>query len=423
MAASPCGPLALGFDLDHTLVRYKLPALYALIHRCLAAYLVDVAGYPLRDEFSQFDASFGAKGIVLDLETGDFLKLDVDGRICRARHGTRAASWLSAQTIAEKYGRGPWKHAASVSTGARGPFFPFTTYFDIPAAFLCGRLVDYCDDKAAAASSAGASASPGSDAGAGVPTVARYDFMFDVFKAFDHVFSPEALALNRGGYFSELRARTDHYVYSSSSGADASGDGNVSEWLKAQRRAGHLLFLVTNSQVNYSELLMKHAFGEDWRGLFDVVVFYASKKRSGRGFFCPAEAAHNFPFHESAPFAGDVMAADANALGSVVPDAAGLRWRAGAKGPGYIGGNCHVLGQLLVEKAAEIRASRGSPGPSADAGGDDKREDAAPGSMQILYFGDHILGDVLAASAYSSGGPCAWKPVAVIEEVRNMLWR
>ena len=50
------------------------------------------------------------------------------------------------------------------------------------------------------------------------------------------------------------------------------------------------LALITNSHVDYSELLMRFAFGPDWRRLFDLVVFNAGK---GHGFVHPLAAGHH----------------------------------------------------------------------------------------------------------------------------------
>ena len=116
-------PLAFGFDLDHTLVRYRLPATYELIHTCLTRYLCNVKGYAASVAATPLDHAFVCKGIVLDLKTGDFLKLDERGVVRRARHGVRSG-WMSPEACARAYGDAPWPGAGELRS--RGHFFAFT---------------------------------------------------------------------------------------------------------------------------------------------------------------------------------------------------------------------------------------------------------------------------------------------------------
>lgn len=36
---------------------------------------------------------------------------------------------------------------------------------------------------------------------------------------------------------------------------------------------------VTNSKLDYTTLLLNHAFGEDWKSCFDIIVVHAQKGR------------------------------------------------------------------------------------------------------------------------------------------------
>jgi hypothetical protein len=51
----------------------------------------------------------------------------------------------------------------------------------------------------------------------------------------------------------------------------------VREWLVKLRESGIKLFLLTNSGDEFAELLMAHAFGADWRSLFDLVLLKGRK--------------------------------------------------------------------------------------------------------------------------------------------------
>ena len=99
----------VGFDLDHTVIRYRLPNLYRLIYTHLSRFLVEEKGYDrsLLDPIGkQYDLM--QKGIILDSAKGNFLKLASNGYILRAVHGTHP---LSGEEIAASYGEHRiWEH-------------------------------------------------------------------------------------------------------------------------------------------------------------------------------------------------------------------------------------------------------------------------------------------------------------------------
>ena len=73
----------IGFDLDHTLCRYETYNLVKLVYQLLSDYLVEKKGYdpdicksPLED-----DLHLIVKGLTLDCERGNILRLGCDGVI------------------------------------------------------------------------------------------------------------------------------------------------------------------------------------------------------------------------------------------------------------------------------------------------------------------------------------------------------
>ena len=60
---------------------------------------------------------------LLDLKTGDFLKLDEHGVVRRARRGSRSG-WMSPKACARAYGDAPWPGVGELQ--GRGHFFAFT---------------------------------------------------------------------------------------------------------------------------------------------------------------------------------------------------------------------------------------------------------------------------------------------------------
>ena len=131
--------------------------------------------------------------------------------------------------------------------------------------------------------------------------------------------------------------------------------------LRKFREAGKKLFLLTNSEADYTGAVMNFLVGGEagsWEDLFDLVIVSARKP----GFFLPGDEAAR---HRARP-------------------AALVAQRAGRS---YSGGDCFFLERML------------------GVGGDD-----------ILYFGDHTYGDILR-SKKSVG----WRTAMIVPEVEQEL--
>ncbi|XP_075059054.1 5'-nucleotidase domain-containing protein 1 isoform X3 [Mixophyes fleayi] len=162
----------IGFDLDHTLCRYRLQESSKLIYDSFAQYLVAEKGYTedlLSVTTEEWD--FCSKGLVLDLEEGNFLKLAADGTILRACHGTKT---MTAEMIAEIYGeKRVWKHFKEINgTYARSAkYYFYDNYFDLPGALLCAKIVDSLEM---------------------TDEQSKYDFWKDVISAVEHNYKTTA---------------------------------------------------------------------------------------------------------------------------------------------------------------------------------------------------------------------------------------
>ncbi|KAF7253445.1 5'-nucleotidase domain-containing protein 1, partial [Varanus komodoensis] len=132
----------IGLDLDHTLCRYNLVESARLIYESFAQYMVKEKGYDkelLNVAPESWD--FCCKGLVLDMEDGNFLKLAEDGTVLRASHGTKQ---MTPEEILETYGRREWRHFKTLSgmVSRSAKFYAYDNYFDLPGALLCARIVD-----------------------------------------------------------------------------------------------------------------------------------------------------------------------------------------------------------------------------------------------------------------------------------------
>ncbi|EZA52101.1 5'-nucleotidase domain-containing protein [Ooceraea biroi] len=98
----------IGFDLDNTLLRYNVTSLVRMEYEELAGFLVNQRGYSgahLLKPLTEDDLDFMQKGLMLDLERGNVLRVSPDGVIRRASHGSRL---LSVDRIKEIYPEQRW---------------------------------------------------------------------------------------------------------------------------------------------------------------------------------------------------------------------------------------------------------------------------------------------------------------------------
>ncbi|XP_072411750.1 5'-nucleotidase domain-containing protein 1 isoform X3 [Chiloscyllium punctatum] len=243
----------IGFDLDHTLCRYNVSDTFALIYDSFAQFLVEQRGYDRELMTLTPDCwDFCFKGLLLDLEDGNLLKLGEDGTVLRASHGTRL---LTGEEILETYGKKrKWKHFKTINgTFARsGKYHFYDNYFDLPGALLCARVVDILDQNR---------------------TVKKYEFWKDVIASIEYNYKASAFKEDSGIYFPSVKKDPGKYLLRCSE--------SVKDWLRKLKNAGKVLLLITSSHSDYCRLLCEHILGEDFEEIFDIIITNALKP----GFF------------------------------------------------------------------------------------------------------------------------------------------
>uniref|UniRef100_A0A8C1TAW1 5'-nucleotidase domain-containing protein 1 n=1 Tax=Cyprinus carpio TaxID=7962 RepID=A0A8C1TAW1_CYPCA len=243
----------IGFDLDHTLCRYNLKETSRLIYESFARYLVEHKGYD-KDLLHLTPATwdFCFKGLVVDLEEGNLVKLAEDGTVLRATHGTKN---LSIDDIIKHYGpKREWKHFNSLNTSytRSAKYYFYDNYFDLPGALLCARAVDMLNKQGAEITS---------------------DFWKDIVAAIDHNYNTSAFREDTGTYFPSVKRCPGRYLQPCS---DA-----VKRWLRSMKNSGKILLLITSSHSDYCRLVCEHILGSDFEELFDIIITNALKP----GFF------------------------------------------------------------------------------------------------------------------------------------------
>ncbi|CAF1086470.1 unnamed protein product [Adineta ricciae] len=231
----------IGFDLDHTLIRYRLFPLHTLIYESIRQYLVDFHQYNHSLLQIPYDDHFAVKALIYDSLYGNLIQLDSQGLVHTALHGVHKR--LSSKEIQEIY-----PHALEeIEEDTTKRFLCIYTYFEHSTSYLIANLVDLVDHEKASDSEN------------------KYSFFLkDIADGFEYLFND----FNRGNYFAAIRANPEKFIYQRS---------DVRQWLERLRENKKNLFLATNSRFDYTNLLSSYAFGQDWQSLFDMIIVDCKK--------------------------------------------------------------------------------------------------------------------------------------------------
>jgi HAD superfamily 5'-nucleotidase-like hydrolase len=227
---------AIGYDLDYTLVHYRVEPWERRAYRELQDKLA-AQGLPVGD--LEFDAELVTRGLVVDTELGNLVKANRFGYVTRAAHGTRL---LSFDELRGAYGR------TLVDLGEPRWVF-LNTLFELSEGCMFVQLVDRLD----------AGRLP---AGLGYPELYRA-----VRKGLDE-------AHLEGELKGDIVADPEAYL---------EPDPEVAPALLDQREAGKALLVVTNSDWPYARRMLDVTLqpflpaGVRWRELFTLVICSARK--------------------------------------------------------------------------------------------------------------------------------------------------
>lgn len=229
---------AIGFDMDHTLARYRAPEIDDLAFKKAVRLLVRERSYPASLLERTYDAAFAVRGLILDGVRGNLLKLNRERQVVRACHGSHPLLYAAMDSL---YGR------RRLATAAKG-FRSIDTLFELPESHLFAQLVDALD--------------------AGEVQAENYLQLFqDVRWAID-------TAHRNGEMKAEILAHPDFFILR---------DAQLSLALDRLKREGKKLFLLTNSDWAFTSGVLSHLLdGQEasrprWEDYFDLVVVSSRK--------------------------------------------------------------------------------------------------------------------------------------------------
>jgi 5'-nucleotidase len=235
--------------MDYTLAQYKQPAFDQLAFDGAKAKLVEQKGYPPEVLDFEYDHTMWTRGLIIDTQRGNFLKIDRHKYVRVAYHGFERMSSVTRKLL---YSRTFNK----VMSFSEKHFVNMDTLFQFVDAHLFALLIDLKDN-------------------------AEYDVLD--FKTYEEIYRDirECVDLcHRDGVIKdEVAINPDKYLIY---------DKGMLPMLKRFKDEGVKVFLLTNSQWEYTVTVMNYLFHgrrvddeeqkkNEWLDLFDLVVVFACK--------------------------------------------------------------------------------------------------------------------------------------------------
>lgn len=227
---------AIGYDMDYTLIHYRTNDWEAHAYRHTVRFFQE-RGWPT--EGLEFDPELMIRGLIIDTQLGNILKVNRFGFVKNAFHGTRP---LAHDQTKEVYSR--------VIVDLAEPRFKFMhTLFSLSEATLYAQFVDIHDR-------------------GGLTGVMGYE---DLYRK---VRSTVDYAHLEGRLKGEIIEAPDRFV---------DLDESTPLTLLDQHHSGKKLLLITNSEWHYTNAMMSYAFDRflpgdmSWRELFELVIVEARK--------------------------------------------------------------------------------------------------------------------------------------------------
>lgn len=232
---------AIGFDMDHTLVRYHSDVFEELTFNETIKKLVTQLEYPLEVENFTFNFLKAVRGLVVDMEYGNIIKVSLYNKIKNAFHGGRELTYKEQQRIYK---------GSSVDLG-EDRYLSIDTAFSIAFTVVFAQLVDLKDSR------------PDLD----LPPY--QEIASDILKSVD-------MAHRDGSLKSQVVKDLGKYVIK---------DAEAVEALERFKRYGKKLWIITNSDYHYTKALLDYTITpflkehKHWSELFELTVTLAAKPR------------------------------------------------------------------------------------------------------------------------------------------------
>ena len=360
------GIKAIGFDMDHTLALYDPVPFEELAFEETKGKLLD-AGYPEELRAARYNPRFAIRGLVVDKRRGNILKMDQHRYVAKVWHGLAPIPYEERKRLYQR---------SAIQLG-NGDFVAIDTPFSLPEIALYAVTVDIADGLKRPAKAASRITSrrtaAGTARGLSTDLRKRAGRRPDYYRIYEEVRAAMDQAHADGSIKSRIALDPDRYLVR---------DPALPATLDRMKKHGYRLFLLTNSEADYTALIMDRLLSRQlpsrphWTDFFDVIVVRAGKPR----FFQDR----------------------AQAKPIILPGAP-----SSDAGPS----------QEKPQRPGGARPRRPMPGKAFTGGGvADLEKRLGCAGDQILYFGDHTYGDILKSKRVRF-----WRTAMVVQELEREI--
>ncbi len=231
----------IGLDMDHTLIRYNSTNFERLSHTIMKEKLVKNKNYPEAVASLPFDYQLTIRGLVIDRQRGNLLKVNRYSAIRASHHGLEAIDFKTQQKI----------YKSTYIDLADPDYMAIDTAFSLSLATLFAQIVDLKDKNP-------------SHKYPEYGTIAD-----DVLYVLDEAHRDGSLKNVVKKNVSEFIIKDEGLVYD----------------LERYKKHGKKIFVLTNSDFHYTKLLLDYAVNpflkdhKSWMDLFEIVITLAQKPK------------------------------------------------------------------------------------------------------------------------------------------------
>lgn len=229
----------IGLDMDHTLIKYNTEKFEELAYDQMKSKLVQKYGYPKKVLDLKFEFKRAIRGLVIDKNRGNLLKVSRYGAVKECYHGLQKIDFKKMKT----------QFGTQFIDLNNSDFDTIDTTFSISHACLFSQLVELKEFKEE------------------IPEFSQ--MAEDLLSVLD--------LSHRDGSIKEVVVKDlENYIYKSKELVD-----NILKFIKH----GKEMFIVTNSDFEYTNTLLSYAIddflpeGQRWNDVFKWVITLANKPR------------------------------------------------------------------------------------------------------------------------------------------------
>lgn len=250
---------SIGFDMDHTFIRYKMRNFVKLVNQSASIFLVSKKDYPQeifpedeKDQKNKHKMWFRA---VFDHKTGYLLKIGSNNLIMRGFNGFTP---LTKEQIHHTYGKNPFIPNYQILSSYDPDFTNLHEFFAASLVPLYAVIVELKN-------------SGKYDV---LNKIDYYQVAKDMRDACDFNYNIKDTQAFRnhdytGFFYPKLLTGLRHYVHKTSS--------ELIDKLQKLKAKGIKIFFSSNNHYEVADMLMTESVGKDWMDLFDFVIFSAKK--------------------------------------------------------------------------------------------------------------------------------------------------